>query len=425
MFTIDHFFPAIKDCVEKFCINIDHYGLTDSHHYLYTDAIAEHKKLFSSLLFSTSDEDIELNVNAMIAHTIEHEIPYLFVYGELITVTRQLLGALIEQKNFDDLAMLNHHFSIHENRIEALYLTSFLNQLRQKYTLRLSRISELFDKKLMIHYENHLKWMLKLIDFIEHIDEDQYPELRHTHCDFGKWLHATSFTYIISTTHLKVIENLHVNLHDLAANLVNYVHKPSSQVSTLIHFMQRIDYTSLEIGNEIAILNEIEVSSKDPLTDLLSRRLLTKILINQLEISQATGQELALIMCDLDHFKHINDTRGHLAGDAVLEDFANLLRKTFRQSDYLFRFGGEEFLIVLPSTSEEAASSLGNTLCKAARGQEVVYEHDIIRYTLSVGVFSITHDPSAPLTEEYVNSYLAAADVKMYTAKANGRDRVV
>jgi diguanylate cyclase (GGDEF)-like protein len=425
MFTIDHFFPVIRDCIEKFCINIDHYGLTDSHHYLYTDAIAEHKKLFSALLFSTSDKDIEINVNAMIAHTIEHEIPYLFVYGELITVTRQLLGTLIEEKNFDDLAMLNHHFAIHENRIEELYLTSYLNQLHQKYTLRLSRISELFDKKLMVHYENHLKWMLKLINFIEHINDDKYPELRHTHCDFGKWLHVTSFTYIISTTHLKVIENLHVNLHDLAANLVNYVHKPCTQSSTLIHFMQRIDYTSLEIGNEIAILNEIEVSSKDPLTDLLSRRLLNKILINQLEISQTTGQKLALIMCDLDHFKHINDTRGHLCGDAVLEDFANLLRTTFRQSDYLFRFGGEEFLIVLPSTNEEATFALANTLCKAARAREVVYENDIIHYTLSAGVFSITHDPLYPITEECINGYLASADIKMYTAKSNGRDCVV
>lgn len=188
--------------------------------------------------------------------------------------------------------------------------------------------------------------------------------------------------------------------------------------------MQRIDYTSLEIGNEIAILNEIEVSSKDPLTDLLSRRLLNKILTNQLEISQATGQELSLIMCDLDYFKKINDTYGHLAGDDVLEDFSDLLRTTFRQSDYIFRFGGEEFLIVLPSTSENAAYALGNTLCKAARTQEVVYENDIIRYTLSVGVYAIANDSSAPITEERINSYLASADLKMYAAKTNGRNRV-
>lgn len=424
MHPIEYFFPAIKECIESFCINIDHYNLTDTHHYLYSDAIAQHKHLFAALLVSTSPSDIETNVSAMIAHTIENDIPYLFVYGELITVTRQLLGTLIKEKNFDDLAMVDHHFSIYEKQIESLYLTRYLDQLHQKVTHRLARISELFDKKLLIHYENHLKWMLKLIHFIQHITEEDYPELRHTHCDFGKWLHATTFTYLISNEHFKVIETLHVNLHDLAANLVNYLRTNDTKSATLIHFMQRIDYTSLEIGNEIAILNEIEVSSKDPLTDLLSRRLLNKILTNQLEISQATMQDLSLIMCDLDFFKKINDTYGHLAGDTVLENFSDLLRTTFRQSDYIFRFGGEEFLIVLPSTSEKAAHVLGNNLCKAARTQEVVYENDIIHYTLSVGVYTIVHDSSVPLTEESISGYLASTDIKMYAAKANGRNRV-
>jgi diguanylate cyclase (GGDEF)-like protein len=188
--------------------------------------------------------------------------------------------------------------------------------------------------------------------------------------------------------------------------------------------MQRIDYTSLEIGNEIAILNEIEVSSKDPLTDLHSRRLLDKVLIKQLEISQVTGQELSLIMCDLDHFKQINDRYGHLGGDAILQDFANLLRRMFRQSDYLFRFGGEEFLIVLPSIGHEAVLALAESLCCAVRGQEVIFENGIIHYTMSAGVYSIIHDASQAIVEGDIYSYLAIVDAKMYKAKANGRDRV-
>lgn len=424
MHTIDHFFPAIKECIENFCINIEHYALTDSHHYLYTDAIAEHKTFFTAVLLSTSESELETNVDRMITHTIEHDIPYLFVYSELITVTRQLLGNLIKEQSFDDLAMIDHHFSLHVKRIETLYLERYLDRLRQKYTLRISRLSELFDKKLMVHYENHLKWMIKLINFLENISGDGYPELRHTHCDFGKWLHDTTFTYIISSSHFKMIENLHVNLHDLAANLVNYAHRANTQSGTLIHFMQRIDYTSLEIGNEIAILNEIEVSSKDPLTDLLSRRLLDKVLTKQLEISQATGKELSLIMCDLDHFKRINDKYGHLGGDAVLQDFADVLRRMFRQSDYLFRFGGEEFLIVLPSTGEEAVFALAESLCRAVRAQEVIYENDIIHYTLSAGVYSISNDSSESITEETINRHLALVDSKVYKAKEHGRDRV-
>lgn len=424
MHSIDHFFPAIRECIENFCINIEHCSLDHPHYYLYTDAIYEHKKLFLELMLSSSEAEIESNVGRMIAQAIESEIPYLFVYNEIVTVTRQLLSTLIEEKSFDDLAIVNRHFSYHEKRFEALYVTSFLDALRQKYTLRLARLSELFDKKLMVHYENHLKWMLSLIDFIQYLGQYEYPELRHTHCDFGKWLHSTTLTYVISTPNFKVIENLHINLHDLAANLVNYTTQKNFQSPTLIHFMQRIDYTSLEIGNEIAILNEIEVSSKDPLTELLSRRLLNKVLTKQLEISQSTEQELSLIMCDLDYFKLINDKYGHLAGDAVLKNFANLLRHTFRQSDYLFRFGGEEFLIVLPSTSAGAVLALGENLCRAARKQEVVYENDTIHYTLSVGVYSIAYDPSQNITEESIYRHLASVDTKMYMAKAHGRDRV-
>ncbi len=424
MQDINHFFPVIEKCIENFCINIEHYDLNQSACYLYTDAIAEHKKLFSAFLLSTSNSEVETNVRSLIAHTIENEMSYSFVYGELMTVMKNLLSTLIVDKNFEDLAMVNQHFLYHQNRLESLYLTSYLDGLRQKYTLRFSRLSELFDKKLMIHYENHVKWMLKLIDFIQHIDGAVYPELSHTHCDFGKWLHTTTLTYVISTPNFKVIENLHVNLHDLAANLVNYSSKQNAQAATFIHFMQRIDYTSLEIGNEIAILNEIEVSSKDPLTGLLSRRLLNKILTKQLEISQTTGQVLSLLMCDLDYFKQINDTYGHLAGDAVLQNFASLLSRTFRQSDYLFRFGGEEFLIILPSTGEEAVLTLGENLCRAARIQEVAYEDHTIHYTLSVGVYSIENDPSQQITEDHIYRYLASVDSKMYTAKAHGRDRV-
>ncbi|MHB8100242.1 MAG: sensor domain-containing diguanylate cyclase, partial [Sulfuricurvum sp.] len=424
MKDINCYVEDIHACIKKFCINIEHSDILNADHDLYTDSIAEHKKLFIELMLCTSEDEIISKTEEMIVYAIEHEILYMFIYGELITLARALLGKLIEEEKYDDLRIINRHFSAHEERIAALYLSKYLEKMHFKYNLRLSHVSELRDKKLMIHYEDHLKWMQKLIIYIEKPHNVSHPELCHTHCKFGKWLHSTTLTHLITTSHYKVIENLHVNLHDLATNLVKYSNKADAQSATLIHFMQRIDYTSLEIGNEIAILSEIEVSSKDPLTDLLSRRLLNKILINQLEISQATNQNLTLIMCDIDHFKRINDTYGHLAGDSVLKSFSDLLRKTFRQSDYLFRFGGEEFLIVLPSTNEESAYSLANTLCKAARTKEVVYENDIINYTLSIGVYAIIYDSTTPIIEEQINLYLASADMKMYTAKINGRDRV-
>lgn len=293
MHPIEHYFPAIKECIESFCISVETNRLSTSEHFLYTDAIIQHKKLFLELLHLTDSEHISAKTNEMVDYTIEHEIPYMFLYGELITVSRKLMGQLIEQRTYDDLTIINQFFAQHEERITALYFTKYLDGMLLKYNQRLSHIVHLYDKNLLSHYEDHLHWMINLIAYMKNTN-DFYPELRHTHCDFGKWLHETTLSYLISTPHFVVIENLHINLHDLAANLVNYSHKSSCQLTTLIHLIQRIDYVSLEIGNEIAILNEIEVSSKDPLTDLLSRRLLTKILTNQLEISQAATQELSL-----------------------------------------------------------------------------------------------------------------------------------
>ncbi|OYZ34490.1 MAG: hypothetical protein B7Y30_06000 [Campylobacterales bacterium 16-40-21] len=392
MNSIDYYIEDIQACIQKFCINIDPSELTNTHHDLYTDAITEHKKLFIDLMFCTSEDEINFKTEAMISYAIDHNILYMFIYGELITLARSLLGKLIEENNCDDLTLINRHFVAHEERIATLYLSKYLEQMHHKYDLRISHVLQLEDKKLMIHYEDHLQWMKRLITYVEHSKDANYPELCHTNCEFGKWLHSTTLSYLITTSHYKIIENLHVNLHDLAANVVKYAQKQDLQSATLIHFIQRIDYTSLEIGNEIAILSEIEVSSKDSLTDLLSRRLF--------------------------------DTYGHLAGDNVLKDFANLLRETFRQSDYLFRFGGEEFLILLPSTSEDAGYALANNLCEATRLREVNSEGTIIHYTLSAGVLFIPYDSSLEINENLLKSYLNKVDGKMYLAKKNGRNRI-
>ncbi|HQT36228.1 MAG TPA: CZB domain-containing protein, partial [Sulfuricurvum sp.] len=296
MNSIDYYIEDIQACIQKFCINIDPSELTNTHHDLYTDAITEHKKLFIDLMFCTSEDEINFKTEAMISYAIDHNILYMFIYGELITLARSLLGKLIEENNCDDLTLINRHFVAHEERIATLYLSKYLEQMHHKYDLRISHVLQLEDKKLMIHYEDHLQWMKRLITYVEHSKDANYPELCHTNCEFGKWLHSTTLSYLITTSHYKIIENLHVNLHDLAANVVKYAQKQDLQSATLIHFIQRIDYTSLEIGNEIAILSEIEVSSKDSLTDLLSRRLFDKIFTNQLESSHAANKDFTLIL---------------------------------------------------------------------------------------------------------------------------------
>lgn len=235
---------------------------------------------------------------------------------------------------------------------------------------------------------------------------------------------STTTSYLISSSHFKQLDDLHVNLHDLAANVVKQCKSNNINPSTMIHLMQKIDYYSLEIGNEIAFLNEIEESAKDPLTHLLTRRLFNKIMLSKLDIAKVTGRNFSLLMCDLDHFKLVNDTYGHAVGDIVLKDFANVLEKSLRKSDYIFRFGGEEFIVILPMTSKEEAVILAQKICDATALQEVKIDDASIKYTVSIGAVSVLTDYFTPINQETVDKYVTEVDEKLYLAKERGRNRV-
>jgi len=168
----------------------------------------------------------------------------------------------------------------------------------------------------------------------------------------------------------------------------------------------------------------IEEYSKDPLTALLSRRLFEKVMQSQIEIAKATETQCSIMMCDLDHFKTINDTYGHLAGDSVIKNFADVLRTILRKSDFIFRYGGEEFIIILPSTSEINARKIAQKICDFASEQDISFEGNPIRYTTSIGITAIDTDTTTYVLKDTINRYVAEVDAKLYLAKRNGRNRV-
>lgn len=425
MLVIEKYFSDIEKCVLDFSINVESLQSKYSSDFLYTHAITEYKKLFLNLLLSKAKEEIEQNTKILVNFTIEQDISYLFLYSELVTVVRKLLGNLIDKHDFEHIDAVNLFFAEHENQITNLYLVKFLNQFKLKNELRLSHIELMSDKKFMVHYENHIKWIIKLILYVQKKEyDDNYPELNPNLCDFGKWMKSSTTSYLLSTSHFKLIEKLHMNLHDLAANVINYCKSGKFHPATLIHLMNRIDYYSLEIGNEIAFLNEIEESAKDPLTHLLTRRLFNKIMLGKIEISKATGREFALMMCDLDHFKLINDTYGHDVGDIVLQHFSKILEQVLRKSDYIFRYGGEEFMIILPMTNKEETIMLAQKICNLTASKEVVVEKITINYTVSIGTIVVLADSKSEATQETIGKYVTKVDEKLYLAKERGRNRV-
>lgn len=357
-----------------------------------------------------------------------NDIPYLYVTSEVTKVAEALLAYLADEQCYEDMKPLHETFSRLKYRISEEYYRQFLRKLSSKNHLRLAHLANLVEKHLMIHYQHHLEWMIMLISKLEGTaDTESYCELDPTKCSFGQWLHNPTLPYIVNTSHFNDIQNLHILLHQLGEHILTLFRSGEFDHKSMIQLLLRLDYTSLEIGNEIAILNDMLIIgeyTKDPLTGLLGRRLLDKIMMNQIEIAKATESNCTLIMCDLDHFKSINDHYGHLAGDAVIRNFAALLQKNLRKSDFIFRFGGEEFLILLPSSEYAEAKSVAENLCLQAASQNVIFENQIITYTVSIGTIAIDTNTISFVTKETIIDYVQGVDAKLYLAKQNGRNRV-
>ncbi len=158
-----------------------------------------------------------------------------------------------------------------------------------------------------------------------------------------------------------------------------------------------------------------DLSLKDPLTDLANRRQLKTQLLMEVDRCVRYGGSLCVIMMDLDHFKRLNDTYGHAAGDRVLVLVARQLELCSRASDQVARYGGEEFVLVLPQSDLETAAVLANRIRKALQGIELERIHETV--TASFGVAQRKKGESAV-------QLLKRADDALYEAKAAGRNRV-
>ncbi len=161
-------------------------------------------------------------------------------------------------------------------------------------------------------------------------------------------------------------------------------------------------------------------SIKDPLTGLYNRRYLTEMLDREIRRAVRAEQSLGILMLDLDHFKKFNDTYGHDAGDTVLRQTASFLINSIRVEDTVCRFGGEEFVVILPTADLNAAYGRAERIRSKLRELTVLHQGQSIgMITVSVGVAALPEHGTAP------NVLLDAADAALYRAKREGRDRVV
>lgn len=162
------------------------------------------------------------------------------------------------------------------------------------------------------------------------------------------------------------------------------------------------------------------LAMRDALTGLRNRRALLEALGQQLAQARRTGLPLSLLAIDVDHFKQVNDRFGHLAGDQVLRQVAQLLDRELRSQDFAGRFGGEEFLVVLPNTAADGGLTVARALCQAVAAARFETDRgEVLAITISVGVHALDLE-----ADRDVDHLIHAADQALYRARSGGRNRV-
>jgi diguanylate cyclase (GGDEF)-like protein len=159
-------------------------------------------------------------------------------------------------------------------------------------------------------------------------------------------------------------------------------------------------------------------ATHDNLTGLFNRQRILEEVERECRRADRYDIPMSVVMVDLDHFKSVNDNHGHQAGDKVLREFAATLRSTMREFDAAGRFGGEEFLVLLPHTEAAGAAVWAQRLVQQVEAMEVTFHGKAIRVTASCGVTTARSGMSC------ADSLIAASDAALYEAKAEGRNRI-
>jgi diguanylate cyclase (GGDEF)-like protein len=224
------------------------------------------------------------------------------------------------------------------------------------------------------------------------------------------------YTYILLLTSKSQKEDL---IEGMDAGADDYITKPFDQNELQVRLRAGTRLVDLQSQLLKAREDLRDQATRDSLTRLWNRSSILGELGRELARSERDSRPLGVVIVDLDHFKHVNDTYGHLAGDAVLREAARRMQNSIRQYDSIGRYGGEEFLILFPGCSEVDSYAQADRLRKQLGQTEMSLNDTSVRITASFGV--TTALPGERWTPEVL---IRKADEALYVAKKSGRNRV-
>jgi diguanylate cyclase (GGDEF)-like protein len=195
--------------------------------------------------------------------------------------------------------------------------------------------------------------------------------------------------------------------------------EPALAPATLAAMRRALEPCGIALDNAIRVQRAEALSVTDDLTQLYNSRYLSQVLRRETKRASRSGRPLSLLFIDLDGFKSINDTHGHLYGSRALVEAAGLIRQSARETDVVARFGGDEFALILPDTGSEGAAAVGERICERVNAHGFLHGDGLnIHLTVSVGVATL---PDVAASAE---GLIQAADEAMYHVKEHGKNGI-
>lgn len=186
------------------------------------------------------------------------------------------------------------------------------------------------------------------------------------------------------------------------------------ELALLEYFITHLLYP---LRNALLYHKALRLAERDPLTGMRNRVSMVNSLQREIALGKRHDDFLSLLIIDIDHFKQVNDSHGHTAGDQILLQVAAIIMDTVRQTDMSFRYGGEEFVVVLSKTNLEGAIVIGERLRHLVEDSLMRYKQEELKVTVSVGATQLAE-------EDDLDAFFERADGALYAAKNNGRNRV-
>jgi diguanylate cyclase len=304
--------------------------------------------------------------------------------------------------------------------INESYVRDTIENDRSVQALQMEMVNGNFALECQRLHLSLSEWLRETMFELYSNDISEFERIRKvTDSNFGLWVtHKMGLLFPNNVQVPKMLEML-AQIDGLISQAIQHrqAGNDSAFRKELITLNNLVNETGYLLGDIVEQTLSME-SSRDPLTRVLNRRYLTVIMQRENDISATQNTKYAVLFVDLDHFKQVNDTYGHDTGDRVLSQVAEQIRDLVRPCDFIFRYGGEEFLVLLPNVTEQQALNAAERIRKSVEGKMLVLDSGIIKVTTSIGL-SI-YDGQTDYQQ-----VIKLADDALYQAKNMGRNQVV